>query len=179
VRDRESAHFNPTFKLAVYLTATRRMPNSTDRWWLEEHGAFADGDIDYIELPVSEELTVYRDYVHPTDLAHPAFPDHFGRVLNRGITIEQDAKRRIENWKTTHVSRAEGEGRVESIHAFRDLEIGGPIVEIALEVSLEDDAPLCQTVVTCGNIADQRARDSVAMKRTAARRRSERGKVVA
>lgn len=162
--DRGMAQFQNSFTIAIYACATRRMPNNETKWHRESVDGFADGDIDYIELPVGSELYCVRDYVSASESGKLAQADGLGRVLNADA-LEDDAQVRADVWKTMFTSPFEGFGIAEGIKAL-DIEVQGPIAEVVLEVGQDE----IRTRVVAGNLADNLARERIAQKRLADRK---------
>lgn len=175
--DISKAEFKPTtqFDLAVYLCATRRMPNSEERWHQEEADTgYGDADIPFVELPPSEELLCYRDYVESGNPGHFAQADGLGPVLN-STELKDDAERRMEAWKITHGAPVGGFGVAESVMLFRDFEVDGAISRIVLESTLEGNGCAIRTRIETGNLADSKARGRRVEKRLANKEVRERG----
>lgn len=169
VEDRAKAHFKTSFEVTVYIVATRRLPNTEDKWWLEDVAGFSDGDVDRVELPVPAELMCLRDYVDPANGKNDA-GDGFGSVLNTQA-LEDDAKRRAGMWKLLHTAELDGDGLSESVFGFRDVRIQGPIKEI----SLECDGPKIQTRIVAGNLGNEVSRSKTLIARQNARRQATKG----
>lgn len=164
------AKFNPNFTIYVYACATKCLPNNETRWHREAVTGEATGDVDYVELPVGDDLYCVRDYVDPTDPAHAALGDGLGPILNQAV-LTSDAERGATAWMLTHTARLEGDGVAESIKAFKDVEVKGPISEVTLVASLEgpDQAPVVRTRITVGNLGDFNSRRREATVRQANR----------
>lgn len=187
---RSKARFVQSFDIAVYVCATRMMPNNETRWHQESVEGFPDADIGYVELPVSGDVYCIRDYVNTEEVTHnvdadqvgqpPATidPDHqplsdgLGQILNLA-EVENDAETRADVWKSTHMSGIDGFGVAESIPAFLDVEVRGCISEVVLMVDNEE----VKTRISAGNLSDNDARNRKAQKRIVERRFKTRGAV--
>lgn len=165
-QDIGKANFSASFTVAIYACATRRMPNNESRWWVEKVSGYKDGDIDYIELPVSGELYCNRDYVNTSEAGKSARSDGLGQVLN-ATALTDDATQRADAWKIEFGAALEGFGLAESIHLFFDTEVRGPINEVTLVCSPDGKI---QTRISAGNLADTEQRRRVAAKRLADRK---------
>lgn len=165
-QDIGKAKFVTTFDLAIYACATRRMPNDETRWHTRTvPSKIQDADIGFVELPPSGELMLIRDYVVSGDPSHFAQSDGFGPYLN-DTQVQADAELRTEAWKIQHVAALDGAGVAESIMAFKDNEVRGPVNEITLVM----EAQVVRTRITAGNLADTQQRNRVAAKRLADRK---------
>lgn len=172
VKDKSKAKFKFSFEIIIYMVATKRMPNDDRRWWKETVEGFKDGDIDIQELQPPEDIVAYRDYVDGT-AAHPSTVDGFGTLLN-AVQITDDAARRVEVWKMVNLSPLEGDGEAESIAAFRDIDVTGPVRYMELKL----DEHVIKTQIAVGNLGNQKWREMVAAKRLAARKYEEKGKKI-
>ena len=165
--DITKARLEPSFRMAIYLTGRRFMPNDKSRWHMESAKGFSDGDIDTVELPPGDEVQVYRTYVggdHST--ADWIESDGLGLTLNN-LEVHDDGERRAERWKLEHALAVTGEGRADTLNlGTRFRVVNGPIQEVTLNV--EGIETYCMMRV--GNLADDKARDMTAMKRLAARK---------
>lgn len=163
-QDESKAEFEANFTITIYICATRRMPNTESRFHVERVSAFTDGDVDFIELPVSEEVTCFRDYVNANE-GKGALSDGLGLVMN-AAPLTDDAIARAEVWKARFATGVESSGVAESLMAFRDLEVKGPVSEIVLDV----DGEVVKTRIVTGNLADDNAQRRREVKRLAERR---------
>lgn len=161
-----------SFRVAVYLTARRFMPNTSARWQLQTAEGFSGGDIDSIDLPPGDEVQAYRTYVggDHSDTALWFASDGLGITLNAD-EVREDAERRAEVWKLTHCLSAAGEGHADTLNiAKRTRLIDGPIQEVELHAEKDGDAVETFALVRVGNLADNKARSLTAAKRLASRR---------
>lgn len=171
---RGKARFNSSFEVAVYMCATRRMPNDETRWHDERvAGALPNPDIAFIELPPSFELLCVRDYVNATE-GKAAQSDGLGAVLNQ-TALTDDATNRARGWELTHCAELEGFGIAEGPALFGDYEVGGPISEIRLDVEVTETSATVRTYISAGNLADLESRGRLATTRFAKREWKERG----
>lgn len=174
---RGKARFDSSFTMAVYMCATRMMPNSEARWHAEQVATgLADADISFIELPPSSELVCVRDYVNASEAGHGRLGDGLGVILNQ-TALAADASQRSTGWILTHCAELEGFGLAESVMLFRDFEVDGPINELVLEVDITETSATVRTRITAGNLADLDARGRLATSRLAKREWKERGTV--
>lgn len=165
-QDIGKARFDPSFQIAIYVCATKRMPNDETRWHARSvTTGLSDADIEYIEQPPSGELMLVRDYVHPTEQGHGSMGDGYGPYLN-DAAVQTDAELRTEAWKIQHAAALDGYGIAESVMLFRDHEVRGPINEISLTI----EGQVVRTKITAGNLADTNQRNRVAQKRLADRK---------
>ena len=163
--DRGKARFDPTFSAAIYLCATRQMPNDETRWHSEAVKGYSDGDISFVELPPGEAVCV-RDYVGGDKLV---LGDGLGAILNQDeLTI--DAGLRADSWKAEQTAALEGSGVAESLMLFNDYEVDGPISEITLDVKVTETSCTVQTIITAGNIGDTDVASRIAANRNANRK---------
>lgn len=187
---RSKARFVQSFDIAVYVCATRMMPNNETRWHQESVEGFQDANIGYVELPVSGDVYCIRDYVNTEPVTHPVDGDQVGQApsavdsghgpLSDGLgeilnleEIEADAEARAEVWKATHMSGIDGFGVAESIMAFANTEVRGCICEVVLMVDNEE----VKTRIAAGNLSDNDARNRKAQKRIVQRRFKAQGAV--
>ncbi len=170
-QDRSRAKYRPSFEVAVYMVATKRMPNDETRWHAEPVDSGLQGGSGFVELPPHESVYCLRDYVGGPDLK-PADADGMGLILNR-TELNDHAASRADMWKALFMGSREGMGIAESVHAFRDIEVDGAIHEVTLVVNAQE----VRTRITVGNLADNTVREAAAAKRLAARRWQEGGKV--
>lgn len=169
--DLSSAQMKTSFKIYVYLTARRFMPNDKTRWHAESNVGFSDGDTDQVELPPSSEVQAYRTYIGgdhvliDTDGRSWRESDGLGKTLNYQ-ELADDAARRAEVWKLTHCLAVTGEGTADTLNLATRLKIvNGPVQEVALNVH----GPETYTTMSVGNLADDKARAATANKRLASR----------
>jgi hypothetical protein len=174
-QDRTKAQFNPDFEITIYAVATKRMPNNFNRWWHEDVDAYpaAEAYVPYQDLPPSETVIAYRDYVDPAN-GKNSLGDGLGALLNQP-QVRLEAERRAEVWKLVHGNPIEGEGVAMGVAAFRELDLSGPIKEISLEIV----GHKVTTRVVVGNLANERARLITAEKKVRQRGYEEKGKKVA
>lgn len=155
MEERGKARFKSSFRLAIYLCATRRAPNDETRWHLDTIEGYADGDIEDVEIPPGNQLCI-RDYVG-TD--RPAQADGLGPVLNADI-LKTDAERRAEAWKIAFGQAAGGEGVAESVALATDWKVDGAISEIIVEGTIEGPSvQVVRTRVKVGGLIDADAID--------------------
>lgn len=176
VEDYSKAVFRRGFSIYIYVTAVRRLPNTNERWWSVDVDAFDSevADVAIQELPPPKNIMAYRTYVDASDPTKQPDSDGLGLCLNNAQLNDEDAPRRVDVWKQDYASELEGTGIAESIHAFRDLNIEGPIKAITLEVQ----GHVIKTTVEVGNLVNIRAKELAANGRTAPVERQERGKAI-
>ncbi len=169
--DISKGRMQTSFRMAVYLTGRRFMPNDATRWHKETAAGFANGDIEQVELPPGDEVQVYRTYVggdHAT--AEWIESDGLGLTLNN-MEVKDDAIRRAEVWKLTHCLASTGQGHADRLNlAKRRRLIDGPIQEAELHAVKEGAAAETFVIVRVGNLADDKARSLTAQKRIASRK---------
>lgn len=165
-QDIGKARFSPSFRMATFICATRRLPNDETRWHAEQTTGDTGGDIERIELPLSGELYCVRDYVNINEANHAPLGDLLGPILNQQ-DLTDDIEVRGEAWMVEHVAALDGFGVAESVMLFNDVEVRGPINEISLE--FRNDG-LVQTRITAGNLGDNDQRRRKAAKRLADRK---------
>lgn len=152
-----------TFNIVVYLTARRFMPNNKTRWHAGSAVGFADGDIDQVELPPSEEVMAYRTYVGGD--APAVRSDGLGALLNEEELTAED-ERRAEVWRLEHAAAVTGDGEADTLElATKPRLVDGPVQEAALIVNGVETS----TSISVGNLGDERVRRMIADKRIAAR----------
>ena len=172
---RGKARFEPSFTAAVYMCATRRMPNDETRWHDERiNTTLADPDIAFIELPPAHDILCVRDYVKDGTAGHFAMSDGLGPILNQ-TAVTADATQRALGWELTHCAELEGFGIAEGPKLFADYEVGGPISDISLEVEVTETSATVRTRISAGNLADLTSRGRLATTRLAKREWKERG----
>lgn len=165
-QDISRAIFQESFEIAIYACATKRMPNTEKRWHVQETPTNIDAaDIGFIELAPSGDLMCVRDYVSAGDSQHLAQADGYGPILNE-TALREDAERRTEGWKLTHAAALDGFAIAESIQAFQDLEVRGPINEIVLQI----EGQVVRTRIVAGNLGNAEQRERKAAKWLAERK---------
>lgn len=177
--DPAKAQFDANFEIAIYLCATKRLPNNDTRFHMEQTPGYADGDIAWVEIGPGEVLAV-RDYVEPGDAEHPALSDGLGRLLNKA-ELEDDAARRAQQWQVLYGMRRYEPVVAEGLQMFRDLDLNGPINSISLDLTLEGpggDVQAMRSRLLVGELSDPRAIDERKRMRSANRRYSARGRDV-
>lgn len=171
--DRGKAKFFPSFKLVIFMVATRRLPNNETRYHLEKVDARPNGQVDYFELPVTDDILCLRDYVESGNPQKFASSDGFGTVLNN-LELHDDAERRAELWLQLFTSPIEGEGVAERLDLLDSFEVQGAVNFIRIE----RNGAVVRTRIGVGNLADGKARQKKADKRRILNQRKEAGKVV-
>lgn len=170
--DRQKAQFLPAFELAIFLVATKRLPNDETRYHLQKVAAVGAGQVDFYELPVTDDILAYRDFVQTGVAGHAARGDGLGPLLNADA-LKADAERRTILWLQTYTAPIEGEGIGERLDLL-DFEVEGAISMIRIE----RDGPKIRTRIAIGNLTDAKARERVADKRRIQNERREAGKRV-
>lgn len=178
--DPSKARFGHSFELDVYLCATKRMPNDERRWHMEVAEGYSDGDLPWVELGAGG-IPCVRDYVDLTDPDHQAQSDGLGPVLN-AEALAADAERRAQQWCALYGMTEYEPAVAERLRMFRELDLNGPIREIALDLTLEGEAGDVQVMrsrLEVGALSDPAALADRKAQRLTARRYDARGISVA
>lgn len=166
-QDFSKLNFEVSMDIAIFICATKRMPNDETRWHAERVDGYKDGDVADQELPPAEQLTV-RDFVAPSffdpsffaddDSDHAAQQDGLGPILNQD-EVTKDAKRRAEAWKIAYGQSAEGEGIAESIMLARDTKVTGAIKSVSVRGTVEGEqgVQVLRSRIEVGNLNDHAA----------------------
>lgn len=165
-QDIGKARFSSSFRMAVFLCATKRLPNNETRWHAQSVVGNNQGDIEKVELPLSAELFCVRDYVNINEAGHAPIGDLLGPILNQQ-DLTDDATARRDAWFVEHTAALDGFGVAESTKLFFDHEVRGPINEIILECRADG---MIQTRIVAGNLGDFDQRRRIAAKRIADRK---------
>jgi hypothetical protein len=147
IQNKTQAKFVQSFEIAIDLTATRRVPQTLDRFWLEDLGGFSNGTVDHHEIMAP--ILAYREFGN--------IGDGFGAVMNTA-EVSREAENLKQQWMREFTLASEGDGVCESLIAFRDLDIQGPIRQITLEIDSDETGTYMRTRVEFGNLASPHAR---------------------
>lgn len=172
--DMRFAQSENEFELEVFMVATRRLPNTAEKWTAVERDGFANGDVEVLEPEVGEEVYALRDYINPRE-GKPAASDGLGLVLNQD-DLDRNADRRTRVLKDNAGTLVGGAGVAIGVALLNDnSHPRGAVGSYTLEI--EDVSVL--TRVEVGDLDDVRAREQRARIRENLRRSQLGGKVQA
>lgn len=126
--DISNGRFYDDFSMAVYVTATRRSPNSAERWWATEVLTGAKTDYTLVaELPPGE-VKALRTY--PGVVAS----DGYGPLLNQE-ELTADAERRVDALMMRLLGGDNVTGEAYGIH---EVAVDGPVQEVVYAVEVDN-----------------------------------------
>lgn len=160
-----SIKFRTNQVIKILMVATRRLPNDATKWTAFDTSAFADGDLEVMELEVPPDRFALRDFVGQTrNEFHLAAPDGFGQLLNSD-DLRKDAEARARIVIERLKAAPEGTGTAQGVAFAQDNQVEGAIREIRICV----DETVVTTEVDVGNLDNALARYERKLKRDAAR----------
>lgn len=159
----EDVRFNPFFELEIFAVATRRLPNTHEKWTQVKVPFQADGGVEVMEVEVGHELYALRDYVDPL-AGKSALADGLGAWLNLP-ELEQDAQDRGKILKDRLALTRAGNGTAQGVSLAMDHDVHGAISEIRIAV----DYPVILTEIDVGLFSTERTRLERKRKRDAMR----------
>lgn len=155
----ERLALNRRFQMFVFLVATRRLPNNFAKWTTHVIDGVANGDVEYVDLEVGDELFALRDYVGP---GRSAEGDGLGKLLNPNA-LQADAERRAKAYLREAYQALEGKGLALGCPLCVDLYPMGSIRAMALEVN----GLRVRSSIDVGNLGDAEARERKSQAREA------------